>query len=291
MLHGHIVGMRVWLLRLEKMAEVHLSLRRLQNRFQIPLIKSVTRFSIYADKQEKNIFMYIGTNKTNPYLERAVLTGITRISKESIFSDLNNLEVVTTTSDKYADVFGFTEKEVFAVMDEMGMQAQKQKVKEWYDGFNFGQKKDIYNPWSIIHFLGKRKFAAYWANSSSNSLISKLIREGSVDMKEDFEMLLQGKNIKSEIDEEIIYSQLDDEEAIWSLLLASGYLKVLDICGQEYVLALTNHEVSLMFARMAKGWFKKGHSDYNAFIIALLLGDHHFTTFQKKRYKPVFFIV
>ena len=212
--------------------------------------------------------------KTNPYLERAVLTGVTRISKESIFSDLNNLEVVTTTSDKYADVFGFTEKEVFTAMEEMGLQAQKGEVKEWYDGFNFGQMKDIYNPWSIIHFLGKRKFAPYWANSSSNGLISKLIREGSAGMKEDFEMLLGGKSIKSEVDEEIIYAQLDDDdEAIWSLLLASGYLKVLEVRGQEYELQLTNHEVSLMFFKMAKGWFKKGYSDYNAFLKALLLGD------------------
>ncbi|MCI8779944.1 MAG: AAA family ATPase [Lachnospiraceae bacterium] len=212
--------------------------------------------------------------KTNPYLERAVLTGITRISKESIFSDLNNLEVVTTTSDKYADVFGFTEKEVFMAMEEMGLQNQKKEVKEWYDGFNFGKEKDIYNPWSIINFLSKGKFAAYWANSSSNGLISKIIREGSTDIKEDFERLLQGEAIKSEVDEEITYSQLDDDdEAIWSLLLAGGYLKVLGVSGQEYELALTNHEVGLMFAKMAKGWFKKGHSDYNAFLKALLLGD------------------
>ena len=212
--------------------------------------------------------------KTNPYLERAVLTGITRISKESIFSDLNNLEVVTTTSDKYADVFGFTEKEVFMAMEEMGLQNQKKEVKEWYDGFNFGKEKDIYNPWSIINFLSKGKFAAYWANSSSNGLISKIIREGSTDIKEDFERLLQGEAIKSEVDEQITYSQLDDDdEAIWSLLLAGGYLKVLGVSGQEYELALTNHEVGLMFAKMAKGWFKKGHSDYNAFLKALLLGD------------------
>lgn len=212
--------------------------------------------------------------KTNPYLERAVLTGITRISKESIFSDLNNLEVVTTTSDKYADVFGFTEKEVFMAMEEMGLQNQKKEVKEWYDGFNFGKEKDIYNPWSIINFLSKGKLAAYWANSSSNGLISKIIREGSTDIKEDFERLLQGEAIKSEVDEEITYSQLDDDdEAIWSLLLAGGYLKVLGVNGQEYELALTNHEVGLMFAKMAKGWFKKGYSDYNAFLKALLLGD------------------
>ncbi len=211
--------------------------------------------------------------KTNPCLGRAVLTGITRISKESIFSDLNNLEVVTTTSDKYADVFGFAEEEVFAAMDEMGI-SEKKDVKKWYDGFNFGMKKDIYNPWSIINFLGKRKFAPYWANSSGNGLVSKLIREGSVDIKDDFGQLLSGRPVKHEIDEEIVFSYLDeDEEAIWSLLLAGGYLKVLDVSGQEYELTLTNYEVELMFEKMVKGWFKKDYSNYNAFLKSLLSGD------------------
>ncbi len=211
--------------------------------------------------------------KTNPYLERAILTGITRISKESIFSDLNNLEVVTTTSDKYADVFGFTEEEVFAAMDEMRLQ-EKEEVKRWYDGFNFGKKKDIYNPWSIINFLSEGRIAPYWANSSGNALVSKLIQEGSIDLKDDFGQLLSGKSVKHEIDEEVVFSYLDeDEEAIWSLLLAGGYLKVLDVSGQEYELTLTNYEVELMFEKMVKGWFKKDYSNYNAFLKSLLLGD------------------
>ena len=211
--------------------------------------------------------------KTNPYLERAILTGITRISKESIFSDLNNLKVVTTTSDKYADVFGFTEEEVFTAMDEMGLQ-EKGEVKRWYDGFNFGKKKDIYNPWSIINFLSEGRIAPYWANSSGNALVSRLIQEGSIDLKDDFGQLLSGKSVKHEIDEEIVFSYLDeDEEAIWSLLLAGGYLKVLDVSGQEYELTLTNYEVELMFEKMVKGWFKKDYSNYNAFLKSLLSGD------------------
>ena len=211
--------------------------------------------------------------KTNPYLERAILTGITRISKESIFSDLNNLKVVTTTSDKYADAFGFTEEEVFTAMDEMGLQ-EKEEVKRWYDGFNFGKKKDIYNPWSIINFLSEGRIAPYWANSSGNALVSRLIQEGSIDLKDDFGQLLSGKSVKHEIDEEIVFSYLDeDEEAIWSLLLAGGYLKVLDVSGQEYELTLTNYEVELMFEKMVKGWFKKDYSNYNAFLKSLLLGD------------------
>ena len=115
--------------------------------------------------------LFNATFKTNPYLERAIMTGITRVSKESIFSDLNNLEVITTTSEKYATSFGFTESEVFTALDEAGMSDQCDVVKKWYDGFVFGGKKDIYNPWSITNFLDKRKIDIYWANTSSNSLI------------------------------------------------------------------------------------------------------------------------
>ena len=171
--------------------------------------------------------LFNSTFKTNPYLERAVMTGITRVSKESIFSDLNNLEVITTTSDKYADCFGFTEGEVFAVLDEFDLSNQTQQVKEWYDGFTFGSRTDIYNPWSIINFLDKKRVGTYWANTSSNSLVGKLVREGSRNIKETFESLLRGESICTEIDEQIVYDLLDsDEQAIWSLLLASGYLKV-----------------------------------------------------------------
>lgn len=171
--------------------------------------------------------LFNSTFKTNPYLERAIMMGITRVSKESIFSDLNNLEVITTTSNKYADCFGFTEEEVFAALDEFGLSDQKQQVKYWYDGFTFGGRTDIYNPWSIINFLDERRVGTYWANSSSNSLVGKLIREGSPDIKKTFESLMQGESFHAEIDEQIVYDSLDDDEqAVWSLLLASGYLKV-----------------------------------------------------------------
>lgn len=219
--------------------------------------------------------LFNSTFKTNPYVERAMMTGITRVSKESIFSDLNNLKVVTTTSDEYATSFGFTEEEVFAAMDEMGM-TEKEKVKKWYDGFVFGKVSDIYNPWSIINLLDTGKFSAYWANTSSNSLVSRLIRQGSRRIKEQFETLMQGGCIKTEIDEQIVYNLLDDnEEAIWSLLLASGYLKVLQVNVEEecYQLTLTNYEVKRMFRNMIRGWFKKDSSNYNDFIQALLLDD------------------
>ncbi len=217
--------------------------------------------------------------KTNPYLERAIMTGITRVSKESIFSDLNNLKVVTTTSENYADCFGFTEGEVFAALEEYGLSDQKQLVKDWYDGFIFGSKKDIYNPWSIINFLDDKKVGVYWANTSSNRLVGKLIREGSASVKKTFEILLSGGTLEMEIDEQIIYSQLlVKKNAVWSLLLASGYLKVLDTTFVErlgrtyYKLTLTNREVHIMFESMILDWFS-GSDDYNDFIKALLLGD------------------
>lgn len=216
----------------------------------------------------------------NPCLEKAIMTGITRISKESIFSDLNNLTVVTSTSEQYTDSFGFTEKEVFTALDEYGLSDQKQDVKRWYDGFNFGKQTDIYNPWSIINYLKTGKIAPYWANTSSNSLVGRLIQEGSRDLKITMEYLLEGNTFRTHIDEQIVFSQLEnDENAVWSLLLASGYLKVEEyiwneeIEEEEYVLSLTNREVRTMFRRIIKDWFSKTASAYNDFIKALLLDD------------------
>lgn len=225
--------------------------------------------------------IFNATFKTNPYLERAIMTGITRVSKESVFSDLNNLEVVTTTSEKYADCFGFTEKEVFEALDEYGMSDGKEDVKKWYNGFTYGNHKDIYNPWSILNYLDKGKVAPYWANSSSNSLVGKLIREGNKNVKQAFEQMMQGKNLEAEeIDEQIAYNQLSKKRnAIWSLLLASGYLKVVECQFEErtgrrhYTLALTNREVHLMFKNMIHDWFAESDDAYNDFIKALLTGN------------------
>ncbi len=221
--------------------------------------------------------------KTNPWLERAIMTGITRVSRESVFSDLNNLKVVTTTSQEYAQSFGFTEREVFLALEEYGLEEKRQEVKRWYDGFIFGNQKDIYNPWSILNYLDTGRLAAYWANTSSNSLAGKLLREGNRKVKEKFETLLQGKAIWTTVEEQIVYDQLDnDEAAIWSFLLASGYLKVLDYdreevleCTEEaeYKLTLTNYEVERMFYGMVRNWFQESRSDYNDFVQALLDGD------------------
>ncbi|GFH90508.1 hypothetical protein IMSAGC002_01755 [Lachnospiraceae bacterium] len=227
--------------------------------------------------------LFDATFKTNPHLERAIMTGITRISKESIFSDLNNLSVVTSTSDMYAESFGFTEDEVYTALKEYGIEQQMPEVKQWYDGFSFGSRRDIYNPWSILNYLKTEKFAPYWANTSSNSLVSKLIREGSGKIKEAFEFLLKDESIRTTIDEQIVYDLLDqDEQAVWSLLLASGYLTVKNFetyttefgeWKQEYELKLTNFEVKIMFRNMFRKWFSSTDSDYNDFIKALLHDD------------------
>ena len=223
--------------------------------------------------------LFNSTFKTNPFLAKAMMTGITRVSKESIFSDLNNLTAVTTTSDLYADSFGFTQEEVWNALEEYGLSDQKDGVRRWYDGFTFGNKTDIYNPWSIINYLKFAKIAPYWANTSSNSLVGKLIREGSADTKMVMEDLLSGKVLRTEIDEQIIFSQLGRKEsAIWSLLLASGYLRVKqwEMDKRErmiYDLVLTNREVSLMFELMVEDWFSDFTPAYNNFIKALLLDD------------------
>lgn len=233
--------------------------------------------------------LFNSTFKTNEYLERGLITGITRIAKESIFTGMNNLDVITTTSNEYAVSFGFTEEEVFMALDDAGMGEHKQKVKKWYDGFTFGSHTDIYNPWSIVSFIKKNgKYDTYWSNTSGNGLVNLLIQKGNQNIKQTMEDLLQDKSFEADIDEKIVFEQLNGStNAVWSLLLATGYLKVLDYKildsdenerGEEgdtwYTLAITNMEVKRMFRSMVKGWFG-GNSEvpYSNFIKALLIND------------------
>ncbi|NBH35914.1 hypothetical protein D3Z58_20820 [Clostridiaceae bacterium] len=224
--------------------------------------------------------LFNSTFKTNPYLFRAIMTGITRVSKESVFSDLNNLTVITTTSDAYEDSFGFTQQEVRDALAEYGLSAQKDSVKAWYDGFVFGRKREIYNPWSIINYLKTQKLSSYWANTSSNNFVGKLIQEGSSAIKETMEDLLKGRKLCTTMDEQIVFNQLEySENAVWSLFLASGYFKAdhyrfnEEIGVGEYELSLTNKEVHITFAKMIRDWFGRSVKEYNGFIKALLKGD------------------
>ena len=244
------------------------------------------------------------TFKTNPYLERGMITGITRIAKESnvsayaetsekryerfsqasllrdaLFTGMNNLDVITTTSDEYASAFGFTEQEVFDALDDMELGSEKEEVKKWYDGFTFGSHTDIYNPWSISSFIRKNgKYENYWADTSSNGLVNSLMQTGVPGIKQTMEALLQGKSFEAELDEKIVFDQLDGSVgAVWSLLLATRYLKVLDLkyVGERkrkvYTLTLTNMEAESIFENMVKGWFGGStETYYNEFINALL---------------------
>ena len=221
--------------------------------------------------------LFNSTFKTNPYMERGLLTGITRVSKESIFSDLNNLEVVTTTSEKYSTSFGFTEEEVFTVLENAGIPEEKEHVRYWYDGFSFGNRKDIYNPWSITKYLDTGEYGTYWADTSGNALVSTLIRHSSAKIKSEMEDLLNGGEICTELDEQVIFEQLGRKRgAIWSLLLASGYLKTtrheMDrrTGKREYFLKITNHESMLMFEEMIERWVVFVFSVYCNFKLGLV---------------------
>ena len=234
--------------------------------------------------------MFNATFKTNPYLERAVMTGITRVSKESMFSDLNNLNVVTMTSKEYASAFGFTEEEVFMALDNYGISREKENVKKWYDGFVIGSVKDIYNPWSITNFLKKKEYQTYWVATSSNGMVSKLIQTASSEVKTKMEELLQGGGIVENFDEQIVFNQLDvNESAIWSLLMASGYLKAVEVeyRGEEmepwYHLKITNKETQIMFARLFRAWFDMTKQAYHKFIKAMMENDLEIMNYYMNR--------
>ncbi len=223
--------------------------------------------------------LFNSTFKTNTHLERAIMTGITRISKESVFSDLNNLKVDTMTNAKYNTDFGFTESEVRNALAAYELNDSIADVKEWYDGFKIGEAIDIYNPWSITQFLDTGTLDDYWANTSENSLVEKLIREGSVDVKKAMESLLVGDSIEALIDDEIVFNLINtNESGIYSLLLAAGYLKIDHAIDNQGVrkkcsVSLTNLEVRHAFEDMIKRWFEGDSVRYNDFIKALLLND------------------
>lgn len=245
-----------------------------------PMIEAYTYG--YWDKMAVFIrSMFNSVFKTNRSLGRGLMTGITCAERVTILSDLNNVDVITATSARHAVSFGFTEEEVFAALDEQGLSAERKNVKKWYGGFTFGKHTGLFNPWDITNFLDSRgRYFPYWADTSSNGLAAKLIREGYIDVKLAMEDLLSGKELVTELDEYFDLAQLDGSiSAIWSLLLASGYLRIVrapkDAADedQNYRLALSNYGVTLMFQRMVDGWFKDLTPYYSKFVRSLLSGD------------------
>ncbi|WP_281000719.1 AAA family ATPase [Marinitoga aeolica] len=214
--------------------------------------------------------------KDNEYLEKGVLTGITRVAKESIFTGVNNLQASTVLSELFNDKFGLTWEEVEKTLKDYGLEYEKEKVIEWYNGYNFGGL-EIYNPYSIINLArNKGEIKYYWINSSGNALIKQLIRESTAEVKTKIEELIEGKEIESSIDENLVYGDLDKstEESIWTLFLFTGYLTWTKHTGEEgeprYSLKITNKETLQFFKKTVVDIIKESKIHYESILMELI---------------------
>ncbi|WP_280997139.1 AAA family ATPase [Marinitoga aeolica] len=218
--------------------------------------------------------------KDNEYLEKGVLTGITRVAKESIFTGVNNLDVSTILGKLFNDKFGLTWEEVEETLRYYGLEYEKEKVIEWYNGYNFGGL-EIYNPYSIINLArNKGEIKYYWINSSGNSLIKQLIRQSTAEVKTKIEELIEGKEIESSIDENLVYGDLDKstEESIWTLFLFTGYLTWTKHTGEEgeprYSLKITNKETLQFFKKTVVDIIKETKIELESIIQNIIIGKY-----------------
>ena len=214
----------------------------------------------YYDEAVKFFKTFYGvTFKDNAYLEKTVITGVSRVAKESIFSGANNFKVYTVLDNEFADDFGITEQEMDKVIEDFEVQDDKEEIKRWYDGYKIGEVEGIYNPWSILNYLTDRKLMPYWVNTSSNDLI-KLILKNSETVKEKIERLLKDEAIEVKIDlETVIVGIENNEDNIWGLMLGTGYLKVVEtvnIAEGIYKVKLPNYEIKLLFSQIIDDWFR-----------------------------------
>ena len=188
--------------------------------------------------------------KTNPYLKMGVMTGIIRVIKAGIFSDLNNLKVYSILNEQYSDFFGFTQSEVKKALKDFNIEYELPDVRSWYDGYKFGNS-DVYNPWSILNFLTDKKLIPYWIDTSDNYLINKTLKNASSDTMEALQKLFSGESVEENISGNSDLSILFDEEEIWELFLFSGYLTIDEKIGEDYenvyALRLPNREVKEFF--------------------------------------------
>ncbi|WP_338966363.1 ATP-binding protein [Fusobacterium nucleatum] len=200
-------------------------------------------------ERAKNFFktFYSTVLKDNSYLQMGVLTGIIRVIKAGIFSDLNNLSTYTILSNDYTDSYGLTEEEVEKSLKDYGIEAEISKVKDWYDGYKFGDS-EVYNPWSIINFLRFKELRAYWVDTSGNDLINDVLKQITKDTIRALERLFDGEGLRQNISGTSDLSKLLDENELWELLLFSGYLTIEEKVDQKnYVLRLPNKEVKELF--------------------------------------------
>ena len=214
----------------------------------------------FYDEAVKFFKTFFGTTfKDNPYLEKTVLTGVSRVAKESIFSGANNFDVYTVLDNEFADDFGITEEEMDKIIKDFNIQEEKEEIKKWYDGYKIGEVEGIYNPWSIINYLNKKVLMPYWVNTSSNDLI-KLVLKNSSTIKEKIERLLKDEEIEVPINlETVIVGIENNENNIWGLMLGTGYLKVVqvvDLNKRLYRVKFPNYEIKYLFEEIIDDWFR-----------------------------------
>lgn len=214
----------------------------------------------YYEKAVKFFKTFYGvTFKDNAYLEKTVLTGVSRVAKESIFSGANNFKVFTVLDEGFSSDFGITTEEMEKVVKDFEIEEEKEEIKKWYDGYTIGEEEGIYNPWSILNYLTDRKLIPYWVNTSSNDLI-KLIFKNSTTVKEKIERLLKDEEIEIKIDQETVIVGIEEnEDNIWGLLLGTGYLKVtkvVDLTKNIYRVKIPNYEIKFLFEEIIDDWFR-----------------------------------
>ena len=242
--------------------------RLLYKEYQKPVMLLIDEYDVplqnayvegYYEEAVKFFKTFYGTTfKDNPYLEKTVLTGVSRVAKESIFSGANNFDVYTILNDEFSKDFGITEEEMEKVIKDFNIEEDKEKIKKWYDGYTIGHTEGIYNPWSIINYLKNKELVPYWVNTSSNDLI-KMTLKNSVTVKEKIERLLKDEEIEVPINlETIIVGIESDENNIWGLMLQTGYLKiteVVDLAMHIYKVKIPNYEIKFLFQQIISGWF------------------------------------
>ena len=243
--------------------------RMLYEHYEKPVILLLDEYDVplqnayvegFYDEAVKFFKTFYGvTFKDNPYLEKTVITGVSRVAKESIFSGANNFDVYTVLDNEFADDFGITEEEMEKVIEDFEVQDDKEEIKRWYDGYKIGNVEGIYNPWSIINYLNKKELMPYWVNTSSNDLI-KLVLKNSTTVKERIQRLLNDESIEVKIDlETVIVGIENNEDNIWGLMLGTGYLKVeetVDVSEGIYKVKLPNYEIKLLFSQIIDDWFR-----------------------------------
>ena len=216
--------------------------------YDSPLVSAYTNG--YYEKV-KNFFktFYSTVLKDNTYLQMGILTGIIRVIKAGIFSDLNNLKTYTILSDDYTDIYGLTEEEVEKSLKDYGIEAEISKVKDWYDGYKFGDS-EVYNPWSILNFLQDKELRAYWVDTSGNDLINNVLKMRNKNIITALERLFNGDGLKQNLSGTSDLSKILSDDEIWELLLFSGYLTVEEKINQDnYILRLPNKEVKSLFRK------------------------------------------